>query len=336
MTGNNFGTPGAVNLSPVVMNEIMFNPSGEYKEWAELYNISSEDIDVAGWYFENSEGDKVVISEENGDNDKNLGDDGETIVPSGGMLVVYFDEEYFNNEKDEIWLYNDMGTPDDEDDDVREDAYEYEDADVFPEDKTFSRMPDGVGIWIDPEATPGGENKLADKELEGFRLLAYEKCFDGEKMKKDNKEQICAPAFLQYLGMIKDLDDKKIKDSTLIDILEMKKEEEKKKLAELLLETEQMLGNQDISSGGESTAGVSEPAEENPAGEAGVTEPEISDTEAEENNLTGEDLGLPEEGEGEDDPGTIEERKESEPEVKPETKEEEPANMITNETNGQI
>jgi len=45
---------------------------------------------------------------------------------------------------------------------------------------------------------------------------------------------------------------------------------------------------------------------------------------------------LPEEGEGEDDPGTIEERKESEPEVKPETKEEEPANMITNETNGQI
>lgn len=242
----NCGTPGHANLSPVVvMNEIMFNPSGENKEWAELYNISDKDIDVSGWYFENNRGDKTVISEENSDNNGNLDDKGETEVPSGGRLVVYFEKEYFGNEKDEVSLYNGMGTPDDEKDDVREDVYNYENADVFPEDKTFSRIPDGVGIWIDPEATPGKENKLSEKETDAFRLLTFEKCFDDEgNLNKNNQAEICAPAFLEYLGMIDDLDDKKINGSTELKVLKLKKEEEEKKLADLLKETEEMIAGQ--------------------------------------------------------------------------------------------
>lgn len=273
--GNNYGTPKAPNLSPVVMNEIMFNPSDGDKEWVELFNISGEDIDVSGWYFENSNGDKIVISKENSDNNKNLDDEGETNVLAGGRLVVYFAEGYFSNEKDEVSLYNDMGTPDDEKDDVREDAYKYEDSTKKAGD-SIMRIPDGVGIWIDPEATPGEENKLGQKETADFQLMAYDKCFVGEKIKKKSQDEICAPAFLKYLGMIKELDDQKIKGSTLLGILEIKLAEEAKKLAVLLAETAAMTaGKLPVTDAPAEGSGNAETAE-NPTA-AGETPPAVEE-----------------------------------------------------------
>ena len=228
--GNNYGTPGAANLSSVVMNEFIVNPAGGGDQWVELYNLLDEDFDVSGWYFKNNDGDKIIISESNTES-------GKTTVPGKGMLVVNLGKDFLDSSKDTLSFYDDMKTADDEDDDVREDVYKYENSTKEAGD-SFMRVPDGIGIWIDPEATPGEKNKLTDKESDGFRLLAYDKCFDGEKLKKKNKDEICAPIFLQYIDMIKDVDDEKIKDSTLIKILEVKKTDEEKKLADLLKESE--------------------------------------------------------------------------------------------------
>lgn len=252
--GNNFGTPGAPNLSPIVVNEFVSNPIGDDSaekpngEWAELYNISDKNIDVTGWYFKNSQDKKIVIS---GDNT----DSGKTIVPGQGRLVVYFEKDFLDNDKDSLYLYNDMKTPKDDGDDVKEDIYVYKDAGVLPEGKSFARFPDGTGIWIDPEATPGEENKMADKELGGFRLLAYEKCFDEEKIKRNSKEEICAPEFLKYLGIIKELDDKKA-NLELIKEINDKIEKEKGAVIEKEREASESLENVEIEATGENAVEV--------------------------------------------------------------------------------
>lgn len=271
--GNNYGTPGAPNLSPVVMNEIVFNPSGENKEWVELYNLLEKDYDVADWYFTNGDGDKVVVSEDNVAG-------GKTKVPGKGYLTVYLGKNFLDDESDTLSFYNDMGTPDGEDDDVKEDGYKYENGGDFPEDKSSARFPDGTGIWIDPEATPGKENKLDKKEEAGLQLLVYEKCFDGKRLKKNNETEICAPVFLQYLKMIKELDGKKIRKGTLLDILEMKEEMENKKLNKILEETENLLEEQDVPAPANSEAPAAAPDSAGRKSEISPPKDENNDLEA--------------------------------------------------------
>ena len=238
----NYGTPKAPNLSPVVINEFVPNPLGGDSagkpngEWAELYNISDENLDVSDWYFKNGDGDKIAIS--NG----NTGS-GNTVIPKQSRLVVYFEEAFLDNNKDDLYLYSDMGTPGDDSDDVREDAHGYENAGILPEGKSFARFPDGFGIWIDPEASPGEENKLEKSEIKAFRFLSYDKCFDGEKL-KNSAEDVCSPVFLEYIGMLKKTDDEKIDKDTLTEILKLKEEEKNKKLEKMAKEAERMLGNQ--------------------------------------------------------------------------------------------
>jgi hypothetical protein len=294
----NYGTPKAPNLSPVVINEFVPNPVGDdgagkpKGEWAELYNISNINLDASGWYFKNGAGNKVEISTSNTGS-------GNTIVPGNGRLVVYFERAFLNNDNDSLYLYSDMGTPGDDSDDVREDAYAYKNAGFLPEGKSFARFPEGIGIWIDPEATPGEENKLEKKEKSGFQLLTYEKCFDGEKLKKNNDEEVCAPVFLEYIDMLKDSDDEKIKEETMLEIVKMKEEEKKKELEALLKDAEKMV------------AGGSVPADTN------ILEPEQNTT-AESNSAVSDTGGM-------DDLG-----------AEVEIKKEEPDNTITNEINDKV
>ncbi|MDQ1284298.1 MAG: hypothetical protein QG620_646 [Patescibacteria group bacterium] len=259
--GNNYGTPGAANLSPVVMNEFVANSLGDDSakkpggEWIELFNISERKVDVSGWYFKNSQGEKIIISEDNAR---------DTEIAGGKRLVVYLEEDFLDNDKDTLSFYNGMG--------MLEDIYKYEKASEFPEGKSFARFPDGVGIWIDPEATPGEENKLDKKEMRSFRFLAYEECFDGEKVDKKKKESVCNPVFLEFLGMIKNANDKTIDDDILLDILEMKKEKEEKKLAEMLKEIEKLIVGQIVLSDTNGPVGVSDLG-----GEIFLTESEDND-----------------------------------------------------------
>ncbi len=63
----------------LVVNEIMFNPSGSPEnEWFEIYNISDSDVDLSGWMWSDSSysGSPTAIT------------DSAYIIPSGGYAIV--------------------------------------------------------------------------------------------------------------------------------------------------------------------------------------------------------------------------------------------------------
>lgn len=177
----------------VVLNEFLPNPHGfEYGfdfggddddmpqgEWVELYNNGTEDIDLAGWYIRDvtdGEGNKTVITVANTA-------PATTILGGKSWLVVYMNKSIFNNTGDSVRLFDAVG--------VLIDSYEYSGNDYcdleptpgdenettaggscagVPPNKSYARIPDGIGDWVDPIPTPGGVNKLNNPDV----LIAYE------------------------------------------------------------------------------------------------------------------------------------------------------------------
>ncbi|MBM2817716.1 MAG: hypothetical protein HW401_306, partial [Parcubacteria group bacterium] len=85
----------------IVINEFLPNPIGNDNkhmpkgEWVELYNLGDNPINVADWVlYDNNDSHPLKIKLSNSDNDGNLGDGGETIVPPHGFLVVYLNGKY--------------------------------------------------------------------------------------------------------------------------------------------------------------------------------------------------------------------------------------------------
>ena len=148
--------------SPIVLNEILYNPivdSGSMPdgEWVELYNKSDQAIDVAGWYVQDVVGyslsHRIIISTANSDNDTDLSDGGETVVPAHGWLVVYRNgSAIFNNDGDTVELYDNNN--------VLTDSHTYDGG--KGNNVTEARIPDGTGAWVDPIPTPGKANKLEE------------------------------------------------------------------------------------------------------------------------------------------------------------------------------
>jgi hypothetical protein len=175
----------------VVLNEFLPNPdisanglnlgtdssSKPLGEWIELYNKGAAPVDVLDWYMTDASGGAGNTHAVIGPANTNTGS---TIIPPGGWLVVYTNKATLNNTGDEIHLYTD--------DDVEVDFTTYEDpsnACVLPitpggenststptgtpgngpgadcvqnqvaPNKTYARVPDGTGPWIDPIPTPG-------------------------------------------------------------------------------------------------------------------------------------------------------------------------------------
>lgn len=132
----------------VVLNEILPDPIGNDEapkpngEWVELYNNDSTTIDVAGWKIKDATNAAWTISTSN----TNTG--GTTIAPHG-WLVVYRNgaSMVLNNDGDTVSLYNTAST--------LIDSHTYG---VTPENKSHARIPDGIGVWVDPIPTPGEAN----------------------------------------------------------------------------------------------------------------------------------------------------------------------------------
>ena len=177
----------------IILNEFLPNPYGDDEagmpdgEWVELFNNSDIDIDVGGWYlYDSYDEHPLEITLENSDNNSDPTDIGETVVPSYGWLVVYVNEAY------DDWLNNTGG------DMIRLydgpieagnliSYYNYNGADFdsltprpaeiniddsagvggssIPENKSFARIPDGIGAWVDPDPTPGAPNTLEDHSI---------------------------------------------------------------------------------------------------------------------------------------------------------------------------
>ncbi|HPO06283.1 MAG TPA: lamin tail domain-containing protein, partial [Candidatus Gracilibacteria bacterium] len=172
----------------VKMNELLPNPEGvlgsvdfgqdgdlmSKGEWIELYNNSAYNIDLAGFYFQNASGTKKYISSANILT-------GNTVINSQDWLVVYMNGEFMNNGGDTIGFYDLWGN--------QIDGYSYDlsnacnllptpdatnstaisgDCTTVPANKSFARIPDGTGAWVDPIPTPGTANVLEVLPVDEF------------------------------------------------------------------------------------------------------------------------------------------------------------------------
>lgn len=138
------GTPSRI----VLINEFMPDPPGSDQEgeWIELYNPSSESINLEGWFLTDSAEDHILQITENNTNT------GSTIIPSEGFLVVYRNNDNdfsLNNNGDTVKLFDSESR--------LVDSYSY---DIYPgENRSIGRCPDGSNSWqVFEEATPGCEN----------------------------------------------------------------------------------------------------------------------------------------------------------------------------------
>lgn len=186
-------TVNSGNWNSVVLNEILPNPEGDDSqaglqgEWVEIYNNGDQEIDLTGWYIEDASGSghRQTISAQTTFN-------GRTSIGAQGSglewLVLFMDGAILNNSGDTITLY----TPDGQ----VMDSYSFtassydvdSDSNNTPggnnqspsgdetagnEGKSYARIPDGIGPWVDPVPTPGGPNKLPQADSPEESSIAF-------------------------------------------------------------------------------------------------------------------------------------------------------------------
>ncbi len=187
--------------SPIVMNEILFDPIGDDSgsmpdgEWVELYNNGDEDVDVSGWQITDAAEQVVSIVASNSDNDLDPSDDGETVVPAKGRLVVYVDgTAIFNNSGDTVTLLDVDGTT------IDQHTY----TGGKPEGNTESRIEEGTGEWIDPIATPGTPNALTVDDLQPQVKLWQQDDYKARIMIFDAQKYEDAEYIVTYTHLVDD------------------------------------------------------------------------------------------------------------------------------------
>ena len=115
-----------------------------------MYNGTNASIDVNNYVlYDNNDANELIISTANVVA-------GVTTVDPGERLVVYRDGdadfELNNSGGDTVRLYNaaiGLGIL------IDQKVYTYS---PVPDNKSFSRVPDGTANWIDPDPTPGDPN----------------------------------------------------------------------------------------------------------------------------------------------------------------------------------
>lgn len=111
------------NEQSVVLNEILANPlTTDEKEWAEIYNLADEPVDLTDW----------VISENTSTGEINSYPLPKFILPGKSLCFYEFSSSVLNNDKDTVSIFNSNKD--------RIDSYSYINT---AKGKTFSRVPDG-------------------------------------------------------------------------------------------------------------------------------------------------------------------------------------------------
>ncbi|HVS79682.1 MAG TPA: lamin tail domain-containing protein, partial [Candidatus Paceibacterota bacterium] len=177
----NFDLSVAANPG-VVLNEILPNPEGDDSqhglqgEWVELYNNGNTPVDLTGWKITDADGHSIPLATTTTWNGRT------TIGAKGGGLewvVVMMNGQILNNDGDTVSLYDADGN--------LVDSYTYSasvtdgdsDSNNTPdggngnpggsetagnEGKSYARIPDGTGAWVDPVPTPDMPNELIDPD----------------------------------------------------------------------------------------------------------------------------------------------------------------------------
>ena len=163
----------------VVLNEIFANPGAgaapKDREYVELYNNGSTPVDTLGWQISELAGATetfyTIVSSGATASEVQPYGGASTIIASGGYLVLEFGglAPNLNNTGDTVSLYDGATT--------------LLDSHAYPATaagKAHVRFPDGIGFWVDPEPTPGGENEISIQDLEaaGFDEETIEKILE--------------------------------------------------------------------------------------------------------------------------------------------------------------
>jgi len=124
---------------------------GDFDDWVEVFNAEAHPVDLAGYYFSDGRDDLWRIPE---------GYPGETTIPAGGHLLIWFDEE---SEEGPLHVEAKL---DDEGEQVQiyaPDRVQLVDACQFElqyDNVSFGRYPDGGGEWVFfGNYTPGAPNQ---------------------------------------------------------------------------------------------------------------------------------------------------------------------------------
>jgi hypothetical protein len=164
----------------VFLNEFLPNPIGldsqamSLGEWVELYNLSDQPVDVAGWLIKDAGDHVVAITATNTLT-------ATTTVGAKNWIVVYLNHSVLNNTSassspaDTVYLYDNAnalidsysyyGTncellPTPQESNSSATSSDCNTVLAVPENKSYARIPDGTGAWYDPIPTPGSVNKL--------------------------------------------------------------------------------------------------------------------------------------------------------------------------------
>jgi hypothetical protein len=184
----NFAESGTFEISyMVVLNEFVpYPPSGTRgdKEFVELYNYGMGDINVNGWRITDNHGpdtNKRMI-------DSAHTDTGSTVIGPGTsrfLVVKNYDSFYLNDTgSNEVRLYDA--------DKKLIDSHGYSNP---TQGKSYARVPDGVGTWVDPVPTPGKKNTDSN-DIEDFQKYYRKVCFD------KNGKPVCDLKFLRSIGLL--------------------------------------------------------------------------------------------------------------------------------------
>ncbi len=137
--------------SGVVINEVESNDPNGGKDWVELYNNSTEDVDISGW----------ILSDDKGlgrlDKGKTAPFPENTIIKAGGFLVFDVDTlpyDFGLGDKDAVNLYDKNKNL------VDSIAYTEHASD------TLGRYPDGTGNFVDTLSTKGVTNRINEESQE--------------------------------------------------------------------------------------------------------------------------------------------------------------------------
>ncbi|MCK4745150.1 DUF4215 domain-containing protein [Candidatus Parcubacteria bacterium] len=173
----------------VVLNEFLPNPIDDDAaampdgEWVELYNLSAiYSVDLSGYYLTDDEGNRIDV-------ESCRTNTGGVMIRPNDFLVVYRKGEgdsctshnfSLNNDNDTINFFDYNDNP--------LDSYAYDGSDydsltptpddpnyddsagsgssLVPENKSYARIPDGTGEWVDPIPTPAAPNMLEEYTTE--------------------------------------------------------------------------------------------------------------------------------------------------------------------------
>ena len=155
-------TPGTTNTLPVIsglyINEfsasnsnIITDENGEYDDWIEIYNSTTESVDIGGLFITDSLGapTKSRISSASSDS---------TTIPAKGYLILWADNQ---DEQGVLHLDFNLGRTGEQIGLAGYNGSDFIDSLTYPEllsNSSISRYPDGNNTWIYTRSTPGNTN----------------------------------------------------------------------------------------------------------------------------------------------------------------------------------